>query len=61
MDVENIHRQHVAKDMDIHDFKKFCNLVWKEKYAFVVIDRFNNDINFKYRKGFETPYSDVIK
>ena len=61
LDVENIHRQYVSKDMDIKDFKRFCNIVWKEKYAFVVIDRFNDDINFKYRKGFEIPFSNIIK
>ena len=61
LDVENIHRQFISKDMDIKDFKRFCNIVWKEKYAFVVIDRLKDDIDLKYRKGFKIHFSDIIK
>ena len=57
IDIKKIHEQIVSSDMDIDTFKRFCKKVWDKKHKFMVIDRFNDDINWKYRDGFEKPFN----
>jgi hypothetical protein len=58
-DVKNVYDTYVGSDMDYKEFRLFCSKVWSESYNFVVIDRFNEDPNWRYRKGFETPFDSV--
>jgi hypothetical protein len=57
----NIHQQLAANDIeDYKKFKIFAQRVWSEEHGFMVIDTDNKDINWKFRKGFYTPFSEVI-
>ena len=58
-DVKNVFDTYIASDMTYKEFKLFCSKVWSESFNFVVIDRFNSDPNWRYRKGFETPFDSV--
>ena len=58
-DVKNVFDTYVSSDMTYKEFKLFCSKVWSESFNFVVIDRFNDDPNWRYRKGFETPFDSV--
>src|SRR6266853_259466 len=60
VDVANIHRQIVKSDMDLETFTRFCKKVWDKKYKFIVIDRYNENLNLKYRDGFETPLNKIL-
>ena len=60
INIQNIHRQIVSKDMDLDTFRKFCKKVWVKKHKYMVIDRFNDDVNWKYRDGFDIPLNKVL-
>jgi len=60
INIQNIHRQIVSRDMDLDTFRKFCKKVWDKKHKYMVIDRFNDDVNWKYRDGFDTPLNKVL-
>ena len=59
----HVYNDHFSSDMEWKDrtFQKFANKVWDKKYEFMVIDTDNQDMDWKYRKGFYTPYSEVMK
>ena len=61
IDIKKIHEQIVSSDMDIDTFKRFCKKVWDKKHKFMVIDRFNDDINWKYRDGFDIPFNQILE
>lgn len=43
----------IACDMKFEQFRNICNICWKEKYNFVVIDLDSEVNNGRYRKGFD--------
>src|SRR5277367_6697977 len=57
VDINNIHEQIVKGDMTLNEFRHLCNLVWNEKYKYLVIDKYNEDLDWKYRDGLFTPLS----
>ena len=60
IDLSNIYRDIVSQDIDDYRvFEQFAKRVWDKKYQYMVIDRFNEDVNWRYRKGFEIPYDEV--
>ena len=61
VDVVNVHEQIVKGDMTLAEFRHRCSLVWTEKYKYLVIDKDNEDINWKYRDGLFTPFSEIDK
>lgn len=54
MNLRHIYNDYsVACDMKFDDFRKMCNMCWREKYGFVVID-LDSEPNFgRYRKSFD--------
>ena len=50
--LDHIHRDHCTQ-ISNEQFKKFCNLVWQDKYNFVTIDLTRPFDNGKYRKNFD--------
>lgn len=40
-------------DMKFNEFKEMCNLCWKNRYGFVVIDLDSSPENGRYRNGFD--------
>jgi len=60
-DVVNIHEQIVKGDMTLPEFRQLCNLVWNEKYKYLVIDKYNEDLNWKYRDGLFKPLKEIDK
>src|SRR5271156_3297893 len=60
-DVNNIHEQIVKGDMTLQEFRQLCNLVWNEKYKYLVIDKYNEDYNWKYTDGLFKPLSEFNK
>ena len=60
-DVVSIDEDSLNPHCDFDTFRKFCTKVWDQKYQFMVIDRYNDDIDQRYRKGFELSYSLVMK
>ena len=57
----NIYTQLFSNDLeDFKTFKKFAARVWDKPYEYMVIDTDSEDINWKFRKGFYTPYSEVM-
>jgi hypothetical protein len=66
--IESIHTQIVKGDMTFNEFNHLCNLVWNErtesgyaKYKYLVIDKDNEDFNWKYRDGLDKPLSEIDK
>lgn len=59
----HVYNDHFSTDMTWKEgkFQKFANKVWDKEYEFMVIDTDNRDVNWKYRKGFYTPFSEVMK
>ena len=54
--IAHIHADHCT-DMDIKDFKDFCNTVWNgHRYNFVTIDLSSSKFNGKYRENFDKFY-----
>jgi hypothetical protein len=53
--VNHIHADHCS-DITIEEFRKFCSVVWKEKYNFITIDLTSATRNGKYRKNLDTFY-----
>lgn len=52
-DVRTIYSDFISTDIGSCDsFLQFCKRVWVKKYNFVMIDKFNDDLNKKYRNGF---------
>ena len=52
--VEQLYRNFSSIDMNINDWKKFCNDAWKNKFGFIVTDFSRNyDSGNKYRKQLE--------
>lgn len=49
----HIFKDHISGEMDFNKFKELCHECWKEKYGFVVIDKYNNKSG-KFRLGFDT-------
>lgn len=43
----------VACDMKYDDFRNMCNMCWRERYGFAVIDLDSDPNNGRYRKGFD--------
>ena len=60
-DVNNIHEQIVKGDMTLLEFRQLCNLVWNEKYKYLVIDKYNEDLNWKYKDGLFKPLKEIDK
>ena len=55
--LSHIHSDHCNLDMDINEFKAFCNQVWDGKsYNFVTTDLTSTKFNGKYRKNFDVFY-----
>lgn len=55
--VTHIHADHCSADMDIKEFKTFCQTVWSARpYNFVTIDLTSGKFNGKYRENFDTFY-----
>ena len=61
VDVVNVHEQIVKGDMTLAEFRHLCSLVWTEKYKYLIIDKDNEDINWKYRDGSFTQFSEIVK
>ena len=56
-DLQNLHRDRVAIDMNLEEFRDFCNEEWKKQYGFVVIDFTANVLSGrKYRFKFNRRY-----
>ena len=54
--VAHIHADHCT-DIDIKEFKDFCNTVWSRKrYNFVTLDLTSSKFNGKYRENFDIFY-----
>ena len=51
----------LAPTCDFKTFHEFTKRVWNEPYEFMLIDKFNRNIDFRYRKGFDMPYSEVME
>ena len=59
VDVTNVHEQIVKGDMTLNEFRHLCSLVWNEKCKHLVIDKDNEDFNWKYRDGSFKPLSEI--
>ena len=53
--IAHIHADHCT-DIDIKEFKDFCNAVWRVRYNFVTIDLTSSKLNGKYRENFDNFY-----
>lgn len=51
--LRHIYDDHVSVDMSFSDFKNMCNLCWKSRHDFVVIDKDAPLSKGRYRKGFD--------
>lgn len=49
----------VACDMKFDEFRNMCNMCWREKYGFVVIDLDSEPNNGRYRKGFDSFFQPI--
>lgn len=55
MNLRHIYNDYsIACDMKFDEFRKMCNMCWREKYGFVVIDMDSEPNNGRYRKGFDS-------
>ena len=55
--ITHIHADHCSADMDIKEFKTFCQTIWSARqYNFVTIDLTSGKFNGKYRENFDTFY-----
>lgn len=51
--LKHIYDDHVNTDFSFEKFKEMCNLCWKEKYGFLVINK-DDDLNKgRFRKRFD--------
>lgn len=54
LNLQHVYDDHVNTDMSYQQFKKVCNLCWKDnKYGVLVIDKDSELKNGRYRKGFD--------
>lgn len=53
--ISHIHADHCT-DIDIDEFKEFCQTVWRKRYTFVTIDLTSSKYNGKYREDLNTFY-----
>jgi hypothetical protein len=53
--VEQLHRNFASVDMEIKQFKGFCQKSWKIKHGFIVID-LSRDTDDKYRSQLELSF-----
>lgn len=61
MNLRHIYNDYaVACDMRFEEFRKMCNMCWREKYGFAVIDLDSEPNNGRYRKGFDS-YVQIYK
>jgi hypothetical protein len=59
-DLENIYNDIVSCDIrTLKEFQSWSEKVWDKKYDFMVIDRYNESKNKRYRKGFDIFYNNV--
>ena len=58
LDIQNLHKDRIAIDMDLQEFSTFCNEGWnKTDYSFIVIDFTQKPSSGKkYRHGFDVLY-----
>jgi hypothetical protein len=52
--LKHIYDDHVNVDMSFQQFKELCNLCWKDRFGFLVIDKDSNISCGRYRKGFDS-------
>ena len=55
-DLTNIWHDIVSCDMPLDEFKDFCHSAFEDDYGYIVIDKAQNDIMFKYRTGLTSYY-----
>lgn len=53
--LNHIHADHCT-DIDINEFKEFCQTIWSNRYDFVTIDLSSSKYNGKYRKNLDEFY-----
>ena len=53
--LNHIHADHCT-DIDIKEFKEFCQGIWSKRYDFVTIDLTSSKYNGKYRKNLDEFY-----
>lgn len=53
--LNHIHADHCT-DMDVQEFKEFCEGIWSKQYDFVTIDLSSSKYNGKYRKNLDEFY-----
>jgi hypothetical protein len=58
----HVYNDHFSTDMTWKSgtFQEFAKGVWDKKYEYMVIDTDNQDMEWRYRKGFYTPFSEVV-
>lgn len=54
LNLKHCYDDHVNSDMTWQQFKDICNICWREKYGFLVINKDCAISNGRYRKGFDT-------
>lgn len=52
--LKHIYDDHVNTDFSFEKFKEICNVCWKNRYGFLVIDKDSEINKGRYRKGFDT-------
>lgn len=53
LNLRHIYDDHVNTDMTFHEFHQLCAVCWKDKYAFLAIDK-DSDMNHgRYRRNFD--------
>lgn len=59
-DIVSFDEDSLKPNCDFKAFYEFAKRVWDKKYEFMVIDKFNEDYDRRYRKGFDKNYSEVM-
>lgn len=52
MNLKHIYKDHVGGDMEFENFYNICRECWKEKYGFLFINKDDEILCGRYRKGF---------
>lgn len=55
----HVFRDHVNTDFSFEKFKELCKMCWISKYGFIVIDKDSEINNGRYRKGFDSFFTDI--
>ena len=60
-DIVSFDEDTLKPNCDFPAFLELAKRVWDKKYEFMVIDKFNETYDQRYRKGFSTYYSQVME